>query len=365
MDIKKCSSIAMLFMALLSAATTQASGYWQEVYSNNYNHFQDAWGSALQNWTISPGDVYLSGDFFGASVNNFLAIKPGQSHLIFRYESSFQPPMSNIPHHSGTTHIGGLWRTQADDIYVVGNFKAGGGDEVLVANPDGRYQTLKGSLSSQHNGWISLQSASNGNIDAGDKLVAGNFDGIGVDEVMLIKANGDHYVMRFNATTANWDIIAQANTGSIHWWKINVNDSYVSGDFNGDGKDDLIAINPNGWHHTMTFTNFRWGYIAGGSNGLLGQWDVGLPDTHYLSADYDRDGDDEILAINNLTGNSHTLNMAQNGAHHFWHTLKHNNSDGTLDTYVNIDRYNAYVNLYMRSQVLSLNTNGTVKIVKY
>lgn len=88
------------------------------------------------------------------------------------------------------------WPTRADDLYVVGNFNGDALDEVLLANPDGRYQTVQATFGNSGNSgpWKSLQFASNGDIDVGDQLVAGDFTGNGVDEVMLIKANGHHYI---------------------------------------------------------------------------------------------------------------------------------------------------------------------------
>src|SRR5690606_32121228 len=53
------------------------------------------------------------------------------------------------------------------------------------------------------------------------------------------------------------------NTGNrwIAGWYINTNDIYVIGDFDGDGKDELFCVNPNGW---AALIKFNWVTVGSG-----------------------------------------------------------------------------------------------------
>jgi hypothetical protein len=172
------------------------------------------------------------------------------------------------------TILANSWNIQADDKFVTGDFDGDGLDNLLVANPDGRYQTMyfNNVSTSGPFGWTAQAFRNNGDIDAGDSLIAGNFDHDAADELLLIKTNGSYYTMDYNTSTANWDIKSNgtANTGSIHWWIISWNDTYTVGDFDGDGRDELLAMNPNGWHHTMNFNDsLGWRYIEGNGSGNI------------------------------------------------------------------------------------------------
>ena len=69
-----------------------------------------------------------------------LAIKPGQRNMLMAH---LTPQNKWWMHSHGTQTIGGHWQTKGDDIYVTGDFDGDGIDELLAANPDGRYQTLE------------------------------------------------------------------------------------------------------------------------------------------------------------------------------------------------------------------------------
>lgn len=203
-----------------------------------------------------------------------------------------------------------VWNIKANDKFIVGDFDGDKKDELLAINPNGAHHTMR----FVGNNWKYIEGGGNGkihvwNISSNDKYVSGDFDGDGKDEILAINPNGWHHTMKFDG--ANWNYIEGSGSGKIHLWNINYTDQYVTGDFNGDGKDELLAINPNGWHHTMQFSAGGWNYIEGSGNGKIDVWNINANDK-YVVGDFDGDKKDELLAIN------------PNGAHH---TMKFNGSN--------------------------------------
>lgn len=357
----------MALAALLFSSCGQAA-YWQNDYTNSYDHFYDSTLYELQSWLVEPGDQYITGNFFYSGDANLLGIKPGYKNIMMKHNANSSPAWFALHTFAGTTTLAGLWTTRHDDMYVAGDFTGDGRDELLAVNPNGNYQTLKGSFGSS--AWVSLQSASNGNVQAGDKLMAGDFNGDNIDEVLLIKANGSHSTMRFNQQTANWDILSSGNTGTINWWNINTaSDKYVAGDFNGDGKDELLALNPSGWHHTMRYSNNQWQYIEGGnpSTPRIAYWNIGSATSQYFAADFDKDGKDELLALNANSGWSHTIEMISSGQYPYWKHLRGNAGNGTLSSNWAMrpsDVYRVFAE-YPTTQMITLNPDGHVNLLSY
>lgn len=360
-------SITLLITATSFALTAQAS-YWQDDFRNTQNHFYSGYPNQafVDNWVIASTDQYITGRFF--VYPTVFSIKPGQQYMNL-IQWPYYPWVSVT---EGGDTLGNQWLTHTNDIHAKGRFYNTDYDALLIANPNGNYTTFE--YDQGAGDWSALQSANNGNIDAGDQLVAGDFDGDNYDELMLIKTNGSHYTMKFNLQTHNWDITSSSTAGSIHWWRINTaSDQYIAGDYDGDGRDELLAINPNGWHHTMRFNNNQWHYIEGGSpsNGsVIAYWNVTTPNSQYISADFDNDNKDELIAINTDSGWSHKMNLATNGAYPQWKYTTGNAGNGKLSTQWSImqgDRYKVFgegVN-GDKYKLLAINPNGHVGMLKH
>ncbi len=281
-------------------------------------------------WSIDSTDIYLVGDFRGLGHSSLLGIKPGHRSTLMSDVYSFG---------WGTdlktgVYFSAQWTLRSDDLYVTGDFDGDGQDEILAANPDGNYQTLTFFNGPNQDWWEPMQSASNGDIDSSDKLIRGDFDGDGKDEVLLVKADASYYTMKFNpvagSTTWNWDII-ESGQGSIHWWVISTVDRYTAGDFDGDGRAELLAINPSsGWQHTIGFDNGQWQWQQGnGGNGQVGGANIGAYD-RYISDDFDGDGRDEII----LTNSHHPWSLRLGFNNGQWQALGHNQGNNYIGNWL-------------------------------
>jgi hypothetical protein len=132
-------------------------------------------------------------------------------------------------------------------------------------------------------------------LSTDDWLLPGDFDGDGHDELLAIGTNGWSHVMDFGN---GWTTQAtNFGSGSLHWWRIAPTDHFVVGDYDGDGRDELLAIADNGFSHRMALHNGAWTTTwTNHGGGFLDTWLIAAGD-RFRAGDFDGDGRDELLAI--------------------------------------------------------------------
>ncbi len=221
-------------------------------------------------------------------------------------------PIQYWTHQDGNGGSGSIhwWLIDSDDSWVAGDFDGDGRDELLAINPNGWHHTMAYNGSS----WQFIEGGSNGsihwwNIASDDFYVAGDFNGDGRDELLAVNPNGWHHTIAFNGSS--WSFVEGDGSGSIAWWFIAGNDSYAVGNFTGGVEEELLAVNPNGWHHTMRFNGSSWSFVEGDGGGAIHWWFISGND-NFTAGDYDCDGLDELLAVNPANGWSHTIGMQGN-----------------------------------------------------
>ena len=138
--------------------------------------------------------------------------------------------------------------------------------------------------------------------------VVGDFNGDGFDDVVvhnenaieLHLANGDN-VQR---ETVHTDLIGGATS-----WESRRRDRFVVGDFDGDGKDDLLVHNYSDWgpDYAAILRSTGTGFEA------MRRWQRHLPSSsarpmkvgdRYLVADFDGDGRDDVYLVNTASGST-------------------------------------------------------------
>ncbi|MBL0109719.1 MAG: VCBS repeat-containing protein [Saprospiraceae bacterium] len=91
-------------------------------------------------------------------------------------------------------------------------------------------------------------------MNQGDKFIAGDFNKDGRDEILAIANNGWSKLLRYDGT--NWKDVWHNDGGkTIHLWHMKTTDVYIGADFNGDSKANLLAISTNGWIHMFKMSS--------------------------------------------------------------------------------------------------------------
>lgn len=128
-----------------------------------------------------------------------------------------------------------------------------------------------------------------------DQFFFADFDGNGQDELLCTqnKNTGNNYMtmLYYNNSSADWDW-GWSNSGNGWigpWYKRNI-DRFFTGDFNGDGKSDLLCMqvtnNNTDWWSLLKFNNNQWSYLTNNSynsgSDWIGSWQIRSIDEFYV-----------------------------------------------------------------------------------
>lgn len=175
------------------------------------------------------------------------------------------------------------------------------------------------------------------NFSIGDYILTGNFDVLSDEELLFINNNTSWAtIMQYSCGRGGSDwyhLWSNMGNGTIGSWVMSQGDKHYVGDFNGDGKSDLLSISPNNnWATLQTFSTmnngsfqFLWSNMG---NRFINTWYVNSSD-QFVVGDFDNDNKDELLCIsNNGNGYSTLLDFNNNQFQHKWSNLGNGSIQG-------------------------------------
>ena len=324
-------------------------------------HWGNAGSGKLALWNMNPGDRFVAGKFSGGPRTELLAVSPGSWAHHMRWDgAAWQWVWGN----NGSNQIA-LWQMRSNDRYFSGDFDGDGRDELLVfAASNGWAHMMRWDGSGWQ--WVWGNNGSNKialwQMRPDDRYIVGDFDGDGRDELLVIAAgNGWSHLMRWDGSSWQW-IWGNNGSGKIALWNIGGADRFVAADFDGNNRDELLALAGTNWSHLMRWDGTAWQFVWG-NNGAnqIGLWQM-QPTDRYIAGDFDGSGRSQVVAVS-AYGWAHA--MKWDGGN--WQYIWGNDGGGTIHRWLMKpnDRYIAGAFEGTKSLVLTAAANGWSHLLKF
>jgi hypothetical protein len=127
---------------------------------------------------------------------------------------------------------------------------------------------------------------------------AGDFNGDGKDDVLIHNGNG---VILYRSEGSKLDLVFSAVERVPGSWQFKPGDRFYIGDFNGDGKDEVVVYNSTDW--AKEYLGLLADDGAGGLH-LIARYDDAMPgwqfhrNDRFYVADFDGNGRDDLFVFN-------------------------------------------------------------------
>ena len=332
-------------------------------YQSLEEEFMFQWGNGgskqIAGWYMNQGDKFIAGDFDQDGRDEILVIAQNGWLKLLRYDGT---DWQDKWHNSGNGQIAGWYMNQGDK-FIAGDFDQDGQEEILAIAQNGWSKLLKYGGTTWQDKW---HNSGNGQIagwymNQGDKFIAGDFDQDGREEILAIAQNGWSKLLRYDGTT--WqDKWHNNGNGQVAGWVINHGDKFIVGDFDQDGRDEILAIAQNGWSKLLRYNGITWqDKWHNNGNGQIAGWYMNQSDK-FIAGDFNNDGRDEILAV---ADNGWSKLLRYDGTN--WKDLWHNDGGKTIhlwhmnttDFYIGAD-----FNGDSKANLLAISTNGWIHMLQ-
>ncbi|WP_271765166.1 reprolysin-like metallopeptidase [Aquimarina algiphila] len=247
----------------------------------------------MKSWAHRQGgfwdnQIWLTGDFNGDGKDDFAKVFDDNGL------ASMDVHVSN-----GSSFSIYRWATQQGGIYgnekwVTGDFNGDGKDDIAKAFPDNNYLAYfdvhisnGSSFSLEH--WGAKQGGMYGN----ETWLSGDFNGDGKDDFAKVFQDGNRASFDVHVSNGTSFVIQRWATqqGGMYG-----NEKWVTGDFNGDGKDDFAKAFPDG--NSLAYFDV---HVSNGNSFSLEHWGAKQGGMYgneiWMSGDFDGDGKDDFAKV--------------------------------------------------------------------
>jgi hypothetical protein len=259
-------------------------------------------------WAVTASDQFITGDFSGDGKDDLLAFFPNGASSRLGLLTATATGFSCTKIFSGS--LPG-WSMQTNDRYFLADFNGDGRKDIYVFNTQNWNPFYMGMLRStgtdlafvrRYDQYLPGHLLSNT-----DKYFIADINGDNKEEFVLF--NTASKATRLYRTDGTQVILSAQYLGSLPGWSSADQDQYHVADFNGDNKDDLYIFNGKNWgpeYLVMLRSNGTgYDYVIRYDNTLPG-WDMNDYDSYYVG-DYNGDGKEELLIYNTANWDSEYL----------------------------------------------------------
>jgi len=257
-------------------------------------------GSRIGQWTLQTGENQFGPIAnFGGDGKAEIFARSGWGVGLLRLATPNGESPVMAP--NGTRFGGWLLNTQNDDFGPAGDFDGDGLSELIVTSGWGL-----GILKQQGGTFAAPFMAANG-TKLGDWMLntpdnrfgpIGDFDGDGHDEILAISRWGIGILKLSDGKLKSIAMLQSGTAVGIGGWRMDINTTRFTavGDFDGDGRDEILALDDKGIT-ILKFSGGAFSVAARVANGTYcGGWKLNtLGDRLGPGADFDGDGTDEIF----------------------------------------------------------------------
>lgn len=282
---------------------------WGYIWNNNRESF-----NFDGQWTTSADDQFLTGDFTNDGLDELLIIKPALGPTDEHSLLDFSPLPAlgrngwSTLHNDNTGWFGSNWVLNPDDKFIVGNFDGSvPGDEVLLVSTTKYAQmyTYDASGNQWAHRWGNGGPTPGGSgylggwvIKPTDKYFAFDFDNDGLEELCSVNyLTGILEVQKYQGGAWH-SVYSNSMSGKIGVWAIEGTDKYTIGDFNADGRDEVLCTNYyTGMAQVYSFSGTSWNLIyTNAGSGKIDSWTIRLDD-QFFTGEFNENSSDELLCI--------------------------------------------------------------------
>ncbi len=246
----------------------------------------------------ATNDLSVSLDYNGDGYDDVINYRPGKKVFYLQRNNKNETFTSVVKSHNG---IGGYDLASTSDRIISLDYNGDEKDDIMLYRPGKKVAFI---LRSNGNGtFTTVYKSWNGYrgydlAKSTDKIVALDYNGDGKDEIICFRPGyGVFFLYRSNGTP-NFQKITDARSGYGGFDLRRSNDNAIALDYNGDGKDDIGFYRPgsqvffllrsNGNNtFTTTIKSFR---------GIGTRFDLARGNDRLVPLDYNGDGRDDIIA---------------------------------------------------------------------